>query len=73
MTRIILSTGDKYVVASSSAEIMEEISRGGWINIEDSGRDIAVRSDHIIAVEDITTPIIKEADVTAEKSSAWLK
>ena len=61
MTRIILSTGDRYVVESSSSEIMEEISRGGWIMIEDNGRDIALRSVHIIAVEDITAPIIKEA------------
>lgn len=68
MTKVILSTGDKYVIDGPSAKIMQEIDKGGWIKLDDNGRDIAVRACNIIAIEDYTNAIIKEATESARKS-----
>ena len=57
-TRIILSTGDKYVITRPSQEIMEAIKHSPWIFVEDDGRDIAIRTDHIIALEEDRNPIV---------------
>lgn len=68
MTRITLSTGDKYTLNANASDIMKEIERGGWLMIEDDGRDIAVRTNHIIAVEEDSNAIIKEAVQAAEQN-----
>lgn len=67
MTKITLSTGDKYTLNANASDIMKEIERGGWLMIEDDGRDIAVRTNHIIAVEEDSNAIIKEAVQVAEQ------
>lgn len=61
MTKITLSTGDKFTINASSAEIMKQTEKDGWIMVEDNGRDIAIRSSHIIAVEEDTAAVIKAA------------
>lgn len=68
MTRITLSTGDKYILNAHSADIMKEIERGGWLMIEDDGIDIAIRTNHVIAVEEDSNAILKEAIQAAEQN-----
>lgn len=62
MTKITLSTGDKYTIEAPAAEIMQAMNRDRWISLEDNGRDIRVRSSHIVAIEEDTAAIIKEAE-----------
>ena len=62
MTRITLSTGDKYTIEAPAAEIIKAMNRDRWISLEDDGRDIRVRSSHIVAIEEDTAALIKEAD-----------
>lgn len=67
MTKITLSTGDKYTIEAPAAEIMQAMNRDRWISLEDDGRDIRVRSSHIVAIEEDTAAIIKEAEKDAIK------
>ena len=73
MTKITLSTGDKYTIETPSSKIMEAVNKETWLKIEDNSRDIAIRCDHIIAVEEDTAAIIKEAEagVTADRLATW--
>lgn len=64
MTKITLSTGDKYTIEAPAAEIIKAMNRDKWVNLEDDGRDIRVRSSHIVAIEEDTAAIIKEAEMT---------
>lgn len=64
MTRITLSTGDKYIIEAPAADLMQKMNRDRWINLEDNGRDIRIRSAHIVAIEEDTAAIIKEAKMT---------
>lgn len=66
MTKITLSTGDKYTIETPSSKIMEAVNKEIWLMIEDNGRDIAIRCDHIIAVEEDTAAIIKESEQATE-------
>ncbi len=66
MTRITLSTGDKYFLSEHYSEIFNEVKRDGWILIEDDGRDIAVRSSHIVAIEEYSDSLLKESIQSAE-------
>lgn len=66
MTRITLSTGDKYTIEAPAAEIIKAMNRDRWISLEDDGRDIRVRSSHIVAIEEDTAAIIKEAEKETE-------
>lgn len=67
MTRITLSTGDKYTIEAPAAEIIKAMNRDRWISLEDDGRDIRVRSSHIVAIEEDTAAIIKEAEREQEQ------
>lgn len=65
MTKITLSTGTTYTVEVAADEIKRAIDHNRWIMIEDDSRDIAIRSSHIIAIEEDTAAIIKEAEKAA--------
>lgn len=62
MTKIILSTGDKYIVNTPPNEIIERSCQDEWVFIEDDSRDIAIRSSHIAAIEEDFAALIKEAE-----------
>lgn len=59
MTRIKLSDGSMYVLEKPAQEILEGMKHSPWIFFEDNGRDIAVRTDHIIALEEDNSAIIE--------------
>lgn len=69
MTKITLSTGDSYYVNKPSSDIMPTIAQHSWVFIEDDGRDIAIRTDHIVAIEDDHSSIIAEAYKHMEKEA----
>lgn len=68
MTKITLSTGDKYTLNKHASDIMKDIERRGWVMLEDDGRDLAIRADHIVAVEEDSDAILKEAIQAAEQN-----
>lgn len=65
MTKITLSTGDKYTIETPASKIMRDVHERDWLTIEDNGRDIAIRCAHIIAIEEDTAAIIKESELEA--------
>lgn len=67
MTKIILSTGDKYTLNIQADEVLKML-QNKWIFLEDDSRDIAIKSAHIIAIEEDTAAIIKEAEQTTEQA-----
>ena len=67
MIRILLSSGAMYAIDKSAQDILEGMKHSPWIFFEDNGRDIAVRTDHIIALEEDNNPIVETLKALEER------